>query len=219
MKGNYALNYIFKKIFTKILFNEQLLPRSIGMHRFFYVIGAMLLTMTLSRADSFELTSPVLINNKDALEIPEIYTCEGQNIAPPIKWQGIPAGTVTLALICDDHDVPKDRRPSGVYDHLVLYNIPSDATGLPEGFNVNTVPKGTQFGRNSANKNNYTGPCPPDRRHMYRFRLYALDTRLELPDGASKEEVLSALSTHQIGNEARLDAFYDLRKRRKAVGQ
>ncbi len=125
--------------------------------------------------------------------IPSLYTCEGKNINPPLQFTAAPSTTISLVLLMDDPDVPKSLRPDGMYDHWVLFNIPPDITSIEE----NSIPSGTQ-GKNTAGENCYIGPCPPDRQHRYFFKLYALDTLLDLHAGATKAEVEKAMHGHII---------------------
>ncbi len=118
--------------------------------------------------------------------IPPRYTCDGEDVSPPLSIAGVPEGTRSLVLIMDDPDAPM-----GTWDHWVVFNIPPTVREIPEG----TEPEGTP-GRNSWGRTGYGGPCPPDREHRYFFRLYALDTTLNLPEEASKEEVLQAMEGH-----------------------
>jgi Raf kinase inhibitor-like YbhB/YbcL family protein len=126
--------------------------------------------------------------------IPPQYTCNGENISPPLEWSGVPQGTQTFVLLCDDPDVPRTLRADGMYDHWVLFNIPSSVTGFVE--NMKTLPAGAIQGQNTGHKLGYTGPCPPDRQHRYFFKLFALDTSLALPQGATKAEVMAAMQGH-----------------------
>lgn len=147
-----------------------------------------------------KITSPVFAHNET---IPTEYTCDGRNVGPPLVFDNVPEGTRSLALIMDDPDVPTDRRPSGVFDHWVVFNMPPDTSGI----DVNEIPPGIH-GANSAGRSVYTGPCPPDREHRYFFRLYALDDMLALDQGATKEEVLEAMQGHILA-EAELMGRYD----------
>jgi Raf kinase inhibitor-like YbhB/YbcL family protein len=126
--------------------------------------------------------------------IPAQYTCDGPDRSPPLAWAGPPAGTKSFALIVDDPDAPDPKAPKRVWVHWVLYNLPADATGLPEG--VTRPPAGTREGKNDWNKTGYGGPCPPIGRHRYFFKLYALDAML--PD--LKEPTKSALESAMAGH-------------------
>lgn len=119
-----------------------------------------------------------------------------RDLSPALSISGTPSNTKSLALIMDDHDVPKTLRPDGVFDHWVLFNISPEIKEIAEGGSAGTS------GANSANKNVYTGPCPPPQyepsEHRYVFTLYALDTELPLAAGASKVDVLNAIQGHII---------------------
>lgn len=136
--------------------------------------------------------------------IPSKYTCDGQNISPPLSWQGEPAKTKSFALIVDDPDAPV-----GVWDHWLLYNIPATTHQLSE--NLTTLPSGADGGKNSFGKTNYGGPCPPDREHRYFFKLYALDTKLNIASDATKPQLESAMQGHILGT-ATLIGKYDRKK-------
>jgi Raf kinase inhibitor-like YbhB/YbcL family protein len=107
-------------------------------------------------------------------EIPVIYTCDGANRSPALSWEGIPEGTAGIALIMDDPDAP-----SGTFLHWLIYNIPPDRTGLPEGVPPHpALPDGSVQGMNSFRRVGYGGPCPPPGKpHRYFFRVYALGSR------------------------------------------
>jgi Raf kinase inhibitor-like YbhB/YbcL family protein len=137
------------------------------------------------------LTSPAFSHGSS---IPSQYTCDGANISVPLQWGGAPKGTETFVIVCEDPDVPHTLRADGMWDHWVLFNILASATGLPE--NVKNLPAGTLQGMNTSKKLGYTGPCPPDRQHRYFFKLYALDTTLNLPEGATKAQVNAAMQGH-----------------------
>lgn len=139
--------------------------------------------------------------------IPATYTCDDQDISPPLAWASVPDGTKTFVLICDDPDAPM-----GTWDHWILFNIPSSVSELIE--DIKDLPAGTERGRNSWGRDDYGGPCPPDRIHRYYFNLYALDIRLDLPKGASKQEVLQAIEGHVL-EQAILMGRYDLLERQQ----
>jgi Raf kinase inhibitor-like YbhB/YbcL family protein len=119
--------------------------------------------------------------------IPVKYTCDGSNLSPQLDWTSVPQGTQSLALIADDPDTPV-----GTWVHWVLFDLPPDLTSLPEGASGS----GTQ-GKNSSQSLSYGGPCPPKGNpHRYYFKLYALDSLLNLAEGASKAEVEKAMHGH-----------------------
>jgi Raf kinase inhibitor-like YbhB/YbcL family protein len=119
--------------------------------------------------------------------IPTKYTCDGENLSPPLAWTELPQGTRSQVIIADDPDAPM-----GTFVHWVLYNLPADLNSLPEGS------QGTgSEGVNSTRKNGYAGPCPPrGSTHRYYFKLYALDTTLVLNAGATKAEVEKSMQGH-----------------------
>lgn len=135
-----------------------------------------------------KVTSPAF--EPDSL-IPMQYSCEGDDIAPEIKWQNLPKNTKTLALICDDPDAPH-----GTWVHWVVYNIPASDTSFSA--KSSTDDDSFVFGKNSWGKTSYGGPCPPSGTHRYFFKLYALDTDLKLKAGATKEELLRAMEGHVL---------------------
>lgn len=157
---------------------------------------------------TFTLTSPAF---DDGGNIPEIYTCEGEDLSPELSWDHPPEGTESFVLICDDHDVPKNLRPDGVWDHWVIFNLPKETRTLPKG--VKDLPAGAVVGKNSWNRNDYGGPCPPDREHRYQFKLYALNEKLDLEGRATKKDVEKAMAGH-ILEETLLMGRYDKKQRR-----
>ncbi len=119
--------------------------------------------------------------------IPQLYSCDGQNISPPLAWTGVPTPTASLALIMDDPDAP-----SGIFVHWVLFNLPANSSGLEQGKNGGGIE-----GTNDFRKLGYGGPCPPrGSNHRYFFKVYALDTRLDLKAGATKSQVENAMKGH-----------------------
>ena len=127
--------------------------------------------------------------------IPKKFTCEGSDVSPPLSWSGAPEGTKNFALIVDDPDAP-----AGTWVHWVLYNLPADAKELPEGMaKQEQLPSGALQGRNDFHKIGYGGPCPPPGTpHRYFFKLYALDTKLDLKAGAGKADVERAMKGHVL---------------------
>ncbi|OUL36857.1 hypothetical protein BV372_05220 [Nostoc sp. T09] len=128
--------------------------------------------------------------------IPFKYTCDGDDISPPIYWQDPPQGTQSFALILDDPDAPKQT-----FTHWVVYNIPADNRELPEGITQEPkLPNGGVQGKNSFGKLGFGGPCPPPKHgaHRYFFKIFALDQSLDLPPGATKEELLQAMEGHVL---------------------
>jgi Raf kinase inhibitor-like YbhB/YbcL family protein len=137
------------------------------------------------------LTSPVF---KHDGEIPSKYTCDGDDVSPPIEWSDIPSDARTLALICDDPDAPKKD-----FSHWVLFNIPPTAAALPEHVAARQeLPDGSRQGKNDFGKVGYGGPCPPSGTHRYRFTLYAIDTELRVPQASSRNDVEAAMKGHVL---------------------
>jgi len=126
---------------------------------------------------------------KDGDKIPQEYTGDGEDESPPLRWDGAPEGVKSFALICDDPDAP-----SGTWVHWVLFNIPADVKELKEG--GADLPKEAVPGKNDFKKNAYGGPKPPSGKHRYYFKVYALDTTLNLPKGATKADVEKAMKGH-----------------------
>lgn len=126
-------------------------------------------------------------NAKDS--IPSKYTCQGQNISFPLKWEGIPDDAKTLAIIFDDPDAP-----GMTWIHWVIYNIPASLSGLPENIPPKEVlPDLGLQGTNSWRKIGYGGPCPPSGTHRYFTKLYALDNPLPVKAGLSKKALLDTM--------------------------
>lgn len=143
---------------------------------------------------AFTLTSSAF---NDGDSIPSRYSCEGDDISPPLSWQDVPANTESLVLIIDDPDAPDPQAPKMTWVHWVLYNIPPDVSELPEHITKTTVPPGTEQGLNDWKRIGYGGPCPPIGRHRYFHKLYALDTTLQL-QSPSKADVEAAMNNHII---------------------
>jgi len=124
--------------------------------------------------------------------IPSKYTCDGQDVSPPLKWVSVPEGTKSIALICDDPDAPM-----GTFVHWVLYDLPADVRELPENVPAETaLPNGARQGTSDFGTTGYGGPCPPGGTHRYFFNIYALDAPVELSAGATKAELLGAMEGH-----------------------
>jgi Raf kinase inhibitor-like YbhB/YbcL family protein len=123
--------------------------------------------------------------------IPSKFTCDGPNICPPLAIADVPAETRSLTIIMDDPDVPKHLRPDGMWDHWVVFNIAPTITAIDEGQEPDGI-----HGIGTGGNLNYYGPCPPDREHRYFFKLYALDTLLELHEKATKGQVEAAMQGH-----------------------
>lgn len=127
-------------------------------------------------------------------DIPSEYTCDGSNINPPFEITHVPTGTQSLVFIMDDPDVPKHLREDGMFDHWVIFNIPPTITVIEKG----KQPPGTP-GIGTGQSLKYYGPCPPDGKHRYFFKLYALDTLLSLQEKATKKQIEKAMEGHILG--------------------
>jgi Raf kinase inhibitor-like YbhB/YbcL family protein len=127
--------------------------------------------------------------------IPARYTCEGEDVSPPLEWAHIPDNAKSLALICDDPDAP-----AGTWVHWVIYDISPSLSGLPEAVPPSEVtPEGAKQGKNDFKRTGYGGPCPPPGRpHRYFFKLFALDIEPGLPAGASKADLLRVMEGHVL---------------------
>ncbi|HEY3249967.1 MAG TPA: YbhB/YbcL family Raf kinase inhibitor-like protein [Ignavibacteria bacterium] len=124
--------------------------------------------------------------------IPKKYTCDGENISPPLSWADAPDGTKTYALICDDPDAP-----AGTWVHWVMYNMPANTKELSEAVSAKkNIDNGAIQGINDFRKTGYGGPCPPGGTHRYFFKIYALNTSLDLRGDVTKDQLLSAMSGH-----------------------
>ncbi len=139
-----------------------------------------------------KLTSSAFVQGE---KIPSKYTCDGDNVNPPLEITGVPHEAKSLVLIMDDPDVPKNLREDGMWDHWVVFNIPPDTRMIEE----NSEPSGTS-GLGTNDKTGYAGPCPPDREHRYFFKLFALDTQLDLPEKSTKADVENAMPGHVLSH-------------------
>lgn len=130
--------------------------------------------------------------------IPSKYTCEGQDISPPLAWSGVPSNAKSIAMIVDDPDAPDPAKPQRVYVHWVVYNIPIATNSLPENASKKGMPKGAVQGKNDWGKAEYGGPCPPIGRHRYFFKLYALDTELTGLSNPTKADLEQSMKGHIV---------------------
>ncbi|KTD21259.1 YbhB/YbcL family Raf kinase inhibitor-like protein [Legionella londiniensis] len=133
---------------------------------------------------AFTLSSPAFNSNTN---LPSQFTCEGENVSPPLRWEEAPDNTRSFALIVDDPDAP-----SGTWVHWTLFNIPPDVYQIEQD---NTPPEAIS-GLNSWGETGYRGPCPPSGTHHYYFKLYALDKTLSLSSNVTSEEILDAMQGH-----------------------
>jgi Raf kinase inhibitor-like YbhB/YbcL family protein len=139
-----------------------------------------------------KVTSPAFENEG---MIPAKYTCDGEDISPPLQWDAVPEGIKSIALISDDPDAPM-----GTWVHWVLFNLPADARELKENIPPDkTLPNGAKQGTSDFGRIGYGGPCPPGGTHRYFFKIYALDTELNLQAGARKRDLLKEMEGHIVG--------------------
>jgi Raf kinase inhibitor-like YbhB/YbcL family protein len=142
---------------------------------------------------AFAITSASFPNSGD---IPKKFTCDGADVSPELSWTEPPQATQSFVLIADDPDAP-----SGTWTHWVLFDLPSATSSLPESVSkVDELPGGERQGRNDFHKIGYNGPCPPPGKpHRYFYRLHALDRKLDLKPGSSRQEVEQAMAGHILG--------------------
>jgi Raf kinase inhibitor-like YbhB/YbcL family protein len=126
-------------------------------------------------------------------DIPKKFTCDGADVSPQLSWSGPPSETKSYGLLVDDPDAPV-----GNWNHWTMWNMPANGRGLDEGVSKDAnLPDGSQQGKNDFHKTGYNGPCPPPGKpHRYYFKLFALDTKLDLKPGASKRELEAAMKGH-----------------------
>ena len=156
---------------------------------------------TAPGATDLTLSSSAFVSGEP---IPVLYTCQGEDLSPPLQWSGPPAGAQAFVLFVDDPD-------GGDWVHWSIYNLPAGAAGLPQALPHNAeLPDGSRQGKNSWGKLGYGGPCPPSGTHQYVFRLYALDAPLSLEAGAAKEALFRAMEGHILA-QAQLVGLYSQR--------
>lgn len=146
------------------------------------------------------LSSPAFRHNT---LMPSRYTCQGFDVNPPLRIREVPEEAKSLVLIVDDPDAPDPKAPKMVWDHWVVWNIDPSTEEIEE----DRLPAGAVQGRNSWGRNDYGGPCPPIGTHRYFFKLYALDTTLDLPGTATKADVEAAMDGHVL-DQAELIGTY-----------
>jgi Raf kinase inhibitor-like YbhB/YbcL family protein len=141
----------------------------------------------------FQLTSPRFQAGET---IPIAYTCEGDDLPPPLHWEGEPPGTRSFALVMQDPDAPDPANPQTTWTHWVLYNLPPNIHDIPESMLPESLPAGAREALNDWKRMGYGGPCPPIGRHRYFYRIYALDTVLPDMGHATWKQLESAMKGH-----------------------
>ena len=135
----------------------------------------------MTEEQNLKITSSAFEEGSD---IPSRYTCDGEDINPPLFVDNIPAGAKTLAIIVEDPDAPR-----GTFDHWVAWNLP------PQNI-IEEERTGGMSGKNGAGKIGYYGPCPPSGSHRYFFHVFALDTTLDIKEGVDKKALQNAMKDH-----------------------
>jgi Raf kinase inhibitor-like YbhB/YbcL family protein len=162
---------------------------------FLLTIGIFILSNVYGKEVQMKISSTAFEQNG---QIPKKYTCDGSDVNPPLKFEGVPAEAKSLVLIVDDPDAPV-----GTWVHWILWNIDPKTSEIKE----NSVPKSAKQGMNDFRKHDYGGPCPPSGTHRYFFKLYALDITLNLGPNVTKGDIESSIKGH-ILEKAELIGIY-----------
>ncbi|HEY4488365.1 MAG TPA: YbhB/YbcL family Raf kinase inhibitor-like protein [Candidatus Paceibacterota bacterium] len=200
MRGGYAVcGILFLALLSAVLyFNSAFIPRADTgidtLRRSLDELALQSAMATSTQALTLSLSSSAFESGDT---MPSEYTCDADEVSPPLSVAGAPEGTRSFVLVMEDPDVPKIVKPDGVFLHWLVFNIPSEMQEVPEGGMVGVS------GHNGMGKEGYIGPCPPPQyepsEHRYFFKLYALDSMLGLSAGATKEEVMQAMQGHILG--------------------
>lgn len=150
------------------------------------LLSSYAMGQSVTKVEKWKISSPAFENGG---EIPKKYTCDGANVNPPLKIENVPSNTKSLALVFDDIDAPR-----GTYVHWILWNMDPGVKEIKE----NSVPEGAVQGVNNFKKRHYGGPCPPKRVHKYVFKIYALDTLLNLNPNGTKKDLEKIMEGHVI---------------------
>ena len=169
-------------------------------------ITAMITIQACAQSGEREVLMKITVTSsafKEGQMIPGKYTCDGDDMSPPINWSAIPTGAKSIALISDDPDAPR-----GTWVHWVIFNIPAEAKGLTEDVpHEEVLDNGAVQGMNDSHQTGYGGPCPPGGIHRYFFKVYALDTKISLGPKATKLDLEDAMKGH-ILSEGQLMGRY-----------
>lgn len=180
LKGDIILIYITKR---RVFISQSF--------AIFGLLGLSLISCNPKVAKTMKLTSNAFVDNG---LIPVEYTCDGADMSPPLSWEEIPPNTQSLTLIVDDPDAP-----GMTFVHWVVYDLPPTVKQLQEKIpSSKTIANGGIQGKNDFGKLGYGGPCPPSGTHRYFFHLYALDKKLNLEPGVSKNQILTAMAGHVL---------------------
>jgi Raf kinase inhibitor-like YbhB/YbcL family protein len=157
--------------------------------------------MMQAKVKLLDVTSPAFGDND---RIPVRYTADGDDMSPPLRWQGAPEGVAEYAVICEDPDAPH-----GTFIHWVIYNIPGNYDHLDDGImQVSELDNGAMQGKNSFGKFGYGGPAPPKGKpHRYEFKVYALGAKLDLPAGITRDELVKAMDGYVVA-KGKLTGLY-----------
>ncbi len=168
--------------------------------RYIIYLGVIMSSILANNLNSLSLMSKNFENNQN---IPIKYTCQGENISPNLYWSNVPENTKSFAIILEDPDAAKK-----VWTHWIIFNIDKEINNLQENFSANLMSSHIKQGKNDFENNRYDGSCPPENEtHRYFFKLYALDTVLDLDSGVTKEQLLDAMKNHII-TQAQLIGLY-----------
>ena len=184
------------------------------MHKKFQIVSlmaTMLALPTTKAADINQQEGQAMLLESSAFspqgDIPKRYTCDGENVSPPLKWSDLPTNTASLVLIVDDPDAPDPAAPKRTWVHWLLYNIPPSVSGLAEAVQTLELPQGTLQGVNDWKKIGYGGPCPPIGRHRYFHKLYALDSMLPDLNKPDKATLEKAMTGHILGYQELIGTY------------
>lgn len=134
--------------------------------------------------------------------IPSQFTCQGAGISPALEWSAVPQGTQSIAIVATDFGAPLG------FTHWIVYDLPPSATGVPEAASSqHSLPSPAREGNNDYGNPGYVGPCPPAGSHRYVFRVYALDTRVNLAPGATRDQLAAAIKGHVLA-EGEMSGLY-----------
>jgi Raf kinase inhibitor-like YbhB/YbcL family protein len=155
-------------------------------------------------AMTFTLTSTAF---SEGGTIPLRYTCDGDDVSPPLAWSDLPEGTASLVLVVDDPDAPDPKAPRMIWVHWLIYNLSTRLTELPEAVDEETLPNHTGQGLNDWKRTGYGGPCPPVGRHRYFHKLYALDVTLPDLGTPTKAKLEGAMQGHILGKAVLMGTY------------